>query len=174
MKHPSNEFELKALHDILRREPGRYLDIVNAWIKEDPKDTSAYYSRHFAWMHLGQPLLAIKDLDKVIESDGDQMDFMSRGQVYRILGFHKKALEDFARGEALNPEDWDGHQVGLLYQADSYAKLGDETSALTYCSRLGDDFWTPGLDGAPAGNKAEIAEQLKQIAGDARRDLHDL
>jgi hypothetical protein len=28
---------------------------------------------------------------------------------------------------------------------------------------------TPGLDGAPAGGKAEIADELRRIAADARR-----
>jgi tetratricopeptide (TPR) repeat protein len=169
MKKPSNEFELKALHDVLRLEPGRYLDIVNAWIEEDPDDLDAYFSRHFAWLNLGEPHLALKDLNKTIGSDSNLIDFMSRGQVYRILGDHEKALGDFARGEALDPEDWEAAQVTLLYQADSYARLGDKASALACCARLGDDFWTPGLNGAPAGNKAEIAERLKEIAADAQR-----
>jgi len=34
---------------------------------------------------------------------------------------------------------------------------------------LPDDFWTPGLDGAPAGDKAQVAEQLRRIAAEARR-----
>jgi tetratricopeptide (TPR) repeat protein len=169
MKQSSNEIELKTLHNILRYEPERYLEIINNWIKNDPEDIGAYFSRHLAWMQLGQPWKAIADLDKVIAHHGDEIDFMARGGIYRDLGNHKKALEDFAQGEALDPEAWDGHQVGLLYQADSHAKLGDEASALAYCTRLQDDFWTPGLDGAPAGNKSEIAERLKEIAADARR-----
>jgi tetratricopeptide (TPR) repeat protein len=169
MKQPSNELELKYLHGILRHEPERYLEIVNDWIKNDPDDIGAHFSRHLGWMRLGQPLLALGDMNKVIEYGGDQLDFMSRGEVYRALGEHEKALRDFARGEALNPADWDGHQVGLLSQADSHAKLGDEASALAYCARLHDDFWTPGLNGAPAGNKVEIAERLKEIAAEGRR-----
>jgi len=169
MKQPSNEVELKALHNILRYEPERYLGIVNDWIKENPEEPHLYFDRHFAWLRLGQPWRAIDDLNKVITYNGNEIELMTRGEVYRDLGDHKKALEDFARGEALDPAEWDGHQVGLLYQADSHARLGDEASALAYCARLQDDFWTPGLNGAPAGNKAEIAERLKEIAADARR-----
>jgi hypothetical protein len=47
--------------------------------------------------------------------------------------------------------------------------LRDEASALDCCARLPDNFWTPGLDGAPAGGKAEIADELRRIAADARR-----
>jgi len=169
MKQPSDEIELKALHNILRYQPERYLTIVNKWIKEYAGDIEAYFSRHLAWMKLGQPWLAIDDLNKVINAGGNEIELMSRGEVYRDLGDHQKALDDFARAEALDPVEWDGHQVGLLFQADSHARLADEASALAYCARLQDDFWTPGLNGAPAGNKAEIAERLKEIAAEARR-----
>jgi len=57
----------------------------------------------------------------------------------------------------------------MLYQTDSYAHVGDEASALDCCARLPDDFWTPGIDDAPAGNKAEIADELRRIAAEARR-----
>jgi len=38
MKQPSNELELKEMHNILRHEPERYLGIANTWIKEDRED----------------------------------------------------------------------------------------------------------------------------------------
>jgi hypothetical protein len=47
--------------------------------------------------------------------------------------------------------------------------VGDEASALDCCARLPDNHWTPGLDGAPAGNKAEVAAELRRIAAEARR-----
>jgi len=59
--------------------------------------------------------------------------------------------------------------ITLLYEADSHAHLGDEASALDCCSRLPENHWTPGLDGAPAGNKAEVAAELRRIAAAARR-----
>jgi tetratricopeptide (TPR) repeat protein len=167
MKQPSTEAELKEFHNILKHAPHRYLDIVNAWIEEDPSNIEAYFDRHFAWMRLGQPLRAIEDMDRVIGTQGNQIELMTRGEIYRELGHHERALEDFARGEAIDPEEWEGHQVGLLYQADSHAKLGDLPAALAYCARLQDDFWTPGLSGAPAGGKAEIAEALRDIAAAA-------
>jgi tetratricopeptide (TPR) repeat protein len=90
--------------------------------------------------------------------------------VYRHLGEYEKALEDFDRGEAINPKRWEEDVVfGLLYQADTHARLGDETAALACCARLPDDFWTPGIEGAPGGSKAEIADKLRHIAAGARR-----
>jgi tetratricopeptide (TPR) repeat protein len=105
-------------------------------------------------------------------ADGSEkaVAYRSRGEVYRHLGQYDKALEDFDRGEAINPEEWEKDIVfGLLYQADCHARLGDEDAALAHCARLPDDFWTPGLAGAPSGNKADVAEKLRQIAAAARR-----
>ena len=93
----------------------------------------------------------------------------ARGRVYRQLGEHANALADFRRGEAIDPKEWEGAMITLLYEADSHAHLGDAASALDCCPRLPDDHWTPGLDGAPAGNKAEVAAELRRIAADARR-----
>jgi hypothetical protein len=58
--------------------------------------------------------------------------------------------------------------LGLLYKADSYARLGDEASALACCARLPDDFWTPGPNDAPPGYKTEIADELRRLAAEAR------
>ncbi len=121
-------------------------------------------------MRLGKPLEALDDLNKVIGIEPDVTAVLSRGEVYRHLGDHRKALEDFARAEAIDPMDWEtGIVVGLLLQADSYGKLGDEAAALSCCARLPDDFWTPGLGGAPSGNKTEVAAKLRAVAASARR-----
>ncbi len=169
MKQPTNEVELKELHKILHDDPYRYLDIVDAWIEEDPNDIEAYFDRHFAWVHLGKPQLALEDMNRVVEAHGGLLDFMGRGEIYRDLGDHERALEDFARGEAIDPQEWADCQITLLYQADSHAQVGDLDAALACCARLQDDFWTPGLNGAPAGGKAEIAATLRDIAAEAVR-----
>jgi hypothetical protein len=78
-------------------------------------------------------------------------------------------LADYDHGEALDPAQWQEDAFGLLFQADCHARLGNESAALAYCTRLPDDFWTPGLHGAPAGGKADIAEKLRSIAAEARR-----
>jgi hypothetical protein len=85
------------------------------------------------------------------------------------LGEYEKALADFDRGESIDPIEWQGTAFGPLYQADVHARLGNETAALACCARLPEDFWSPGIDGAPGGGKADIADALRRIAADARR-----
>ena len=171
MKEPTTPEEVKVLHDLLRSDPRHYLQIVNEWIAENPRNSHAYFSRHLAWMKLAQPLRALDDLNMVIQLAPKPVAFWTRGEVYRHVGEYEKALEDFDRAEAIDPEGWEKDIVlGLLDPADAHARLGNEAAALACCARLPDDFWTPGLGGAPSGGKAEIADKLRQIAADARRN----
>ena len=169
MKEPTTAEEVKMLHDLRRSNPQRYLQIVNEWIAENPRNSHAYFDRHFAWMKRGEPARALADLDKVVELDPKPVAFWVRREVYRHLGEYERALEDFGRAESIDPEDWEKVIVfGLLYQADCHARLANEAAALACCARLRDDFWTPGLDGAPSGGKVEIAEKLRHVAAEAR------
>jgi tetratricopeptide (TPR) repeat protein len=171
VKEPTTPEELRAAHEILRADPERYLSIVNGWIADDPESSDAYFGRHLAWMHLDEPKRALEDLDTVIRLRGESTPFslFSRGLVHRRMGEYGKALKDFASGEAIDPEGWEKDIVfGLLYQADAHARLGNEEAALSHCARLPDDFWTPGVYGAPGGDKAEIADELRRIAAEAR------
>jgi tetratricopeptide (TPR) repeat protein len=171
MKQPETPGQILAVHKLLRSDPQQYLQIVNKWIDQNPKNAHAYFDRHFAWMHMGEPLRALDDLNKAIELGGETepMSFLSRGQVYRHLGKYEKALEDYNRGEAINPTQWREDAFGPFFQADTYARLGNEAAALERCACLPNDFWTPGLNGAPGGGKAQIADKLRRIAGEARR-----
>lgn len=171
VNEPTTPEELLAVHKILRSDPQRYLRIVNEWIEKNPKNVHAYLDRHFAWMKMGEPRRALADLDTAIglRSEPDAMSFFSRGLVHRHLGEYERALDDLNRAEAIDPEGWEEDIVfGLLYQADTHARLGNETAALACCARLPDDFWTPGIYGAPGGGKAEIADELRRIAAQAR------
>jgi tetratricopeptide (TPR) repeat protein len=169
MKEPATAEEIFALHEVLDSDPQRYLRIVNAWIDCNPANSHAYFSRHFAWMKIGEPRRALDDLDKVIELDPTPVSLFSRGEVYRHIGEYEKALADFQRGEAIDPKDWQAGGFGPLFQADTHARLGNEAAALACCARLPDHFWTPGMHDVPAGGKAEIADALRRIAAEARR-----
>jgi tetratricopeptide (TPR) repeat protein len=171
MKQPTTPDEVAALHNLLRSDPQEYLRIVNRWIAEDPKDSGAYFSRHFVWIKIGEPQRALEDLNKVIELEPKlhPLSFLSRAHVYRHLGQYEKAIEDFNRGEAIDPKEWHDSAFGPLFQADTHARLGNETAALACCARLPDDFWTPGFEGAPGGGKAEIADELRRRAAQARQ-----
>jgi tetratricopeptide (TPR) repeat protein len=169
INEPATPEETLALHKILRSDPQRYLRIVDEWLAENPANSHAYFDRHFVWMKIGEPRRALEDLDKVVELNPDTAAFFSRGLVHRHLGQYEQALEDFDRGEAINPKRWEDDVFGLFYQADTHARLGNESAALACCARLPDDFWTPGVYGAPGGSKGDVAEKLRRIAADARR-----
>jgi tetratricopeptide (TPR) repeat protein len=169
---PSTPEELLAFHELLRRDPERYLRIVNGWLKDDPKNVDAYFSRHQGWMEVGEPQRALDDLKTVAELDAkpDAMFLMARAAVYRHVGEYEKALADYNQAGALDPKAWETDIVfGLLFQADTYARLGDEGHALSTCARLPEDFWTPGIRGAPGGDKTEVADKLRAVAAAARR-----
>lgn len=107
-------------------------------------------------------------MDKAIELKPEPVSFLFRGNVHRHLGQYRNAIEDYRRGEAIDPAQWEADGFGLLMQADAHARLGELSDALECCRRLPSDFWTPGLKGAPAGDKAAVAERLKTLAAEAR------
>jgi tetratricopeptide (TPR) repeat protein len=84
----------------------RYLRIVNRWIADDPKNSRAYFSRHNAWMRIGEPQRALGDLNRAIELKPTPIRFLARAHVYRHLGEYQKAIEDFDRAEAIDPAEW--------------------------------------------------------------------
>ena len=171
-KEPSTPEELLAFHKLLRSDPQRYLQIVNGWLKDHPSDVDVYFSRHQGWMQIGEPQRALDDLNKSAEltPKPEPIFLMARARVHRKLGKYKKALDDLNQADALDPKAWETDVVfGLLFQADTYARLGDEARALATCARLPEDFWTPGVEDAPGGNKTEVAERLRGIAAAARR-----
>lgn len=169
LKEPTTPEETLALHNILRSDPQRYLRIVNNWINENPKNSHAYFDRHFVWMKIGQPQLALDDLNRAVELDPGVAAFFSRALVHRHLGQYQQARDDFDKGEAIDPKQWEDDVFGLYYQADTHARLGNEAEAIACCARLPDDFWTPGIYGAPRGGKADVAEELRRTATNARR-----
>ena len=169
MKEPANPEEVLELHKILRSDPQRYLKIATDWIRENPDNPNAYFDRHQAWMRIGEPMKALDDLTKSIELRPTQSSHGARADVFRHLGEYQRALEEYKKADDLDPAQWEDDAYGLFLQADTHARLGDEPGVMACCSRLPDDFWTPGLHGAPAGDKAAVTERLKIIATEATR-----
>jgi tetratricopeptide (TPR) repeat protein len=169
MQEPNSPEEVFALHKLRRADPQHFLEIVDEWLRDNPGNFRAYFRRHFAWADMGKPQRALDDLNKVVELAPTPAAFCARGAVYRDLGEYENALADFRRGEAMNPKEWEDAAITLLYQADTHARLGNEAAALDCCARLPDDFWTPGLGGAPSGDKTDIANKLRGIAATALR-----
>ena len=168
MKEPTTPEEIRAFLDLQRADPRKALEIASRWIADNPVSSSAYFTRQDIWLELGEPARAMEDLDKAIELRPDAISFWSRGDVHRRVGEYKAAMQDYKRGEAIDPDKWERDAFPLLYQADVYARLGDEANALDCCARLPDHFWTPGHNDLPPGNKPEIAEELRRRAAAAR------
>ena len=125
MQEPTTPEEVFELQRLRRADPQRFLEIVNEWLREDPRNFRAYFKRHFVWSEMGEPRRALDDLDKVIELAPSQPHFFARGMVHRQLGEHENALMDFHRGEAMGKKEWQDHAITLFFQADSYAQVGD-------------------------------------------------
>jgi tetratricopeptide (TPR) repeat protein len=170
MDTPTSDDELLALHRLCQSDPHRYLAIMTERITKNPQDSNAYFSRHYGWLKTGQPKIALDDINRVIQLDPSEVAYTCRAKLYRHLGDHRKALEDYERVEHESPELWREDWMSLLYQADSYARIGDLTDALRCWQQLPDDVWTPGPNGAPGGNKTQIHEELLRLAAEAREE----
>lgn len=77
---------------------------------------------------------------------------MSRANLLVEMGRFAEALRDLDAAQAMEPEEW-VDCWGPYFRADCHARLGNEAAALADCADLPDDHWTPGVEGAPAGNK---------------------
>lgn len=173
MKQPTTPDEVKALHDILRRNPLHYLEVVEGWLRENPNDRNAHIDRHFAWLNLDVRHRALADMSKAADLKPDEDVFLSRSEVFRHLGQYEAALDDFDRSERMMPGEWEDLGFGLLFQADCHARLDDEEKALACCDRLPEDFRTPGIFDAPGrrqnGDRAAVAPHRRRGASAARR-----
>jgi len=169
MKKPATEQEMSALHNLRRSDPQHYIQTADEWIRNDRNDADAYFGRHIAWRNLGELDRALEDINKSIRLEPGPISCLSRAQVYGQMGQRQKAIEDYEGVRATHPILWQEDWLSLLYQADSYARIGNEPAALTCRGLLPDDIWTPGPRGAPAGNKRQIADELRRIAAAARR-----
>lgn len=150
------------------KDPRRYLAEAEDQVRKSPDDPSAYHERHIAWDLLGRKDLALKDLDTAVALRPSWGLHEDRAVILRQLGRYREALQALNRAEAMNPEDWAGG-FGLLFRADTHARLGDEAAALADCARLPDDHWTPGFFGAPGGDKQQVITEIKRRAAIARQ-----
>jgi tetratricopeptide (TPR) repeat protein len=159
--------ELWRRHQILRSDPQRFVELYGDDIRQDPGNAAAYFARHHGWLHLQRLDHAMADLNTAIVLKPNYIKYLSRGELFRRLGDHPRAIADFDQAEALDRqgfiEAW-----GPLYRADSHARLGNEAAALADCARLADDHWTPGLNDAPGGNKEQVIAEIRRRAALAR------
>jgi tetratricopeptide (TPR) repeat protein len=148
---------------LLRTEPQKFLTLTNEFVKQRPRDAGAYFVRHQAWSEVGQPELALADLEKSLELEDRPAPYEARGRLLQDLGRYQEAIEAYDHCERLDPAQWQGG-FGPLFRADCHYRLGNEAAALADCDTLPNDHWTPGLLGAPAGTKSEVAKELRRRA----------
>ena len=160
--------DLERNFHLLRSEPEKYLAMAEELVRADPESPNGYWSRSLAYETLQQYELALADLNKVLSIEQKWIVYESRGNILRMLDRHREALDDFNRAEAIDPNDWNGG-FGHLFRADCHAHLGNEKAALQDCAALRDDHWTPGILGAPAGNKEQVTAEIRRIAAHARK-----
>ena len=167
MRKLTHDDLLQQFH-LLRSEPQKYLELIEEFIQRNPSDPNGYFRRHNAWDRLGRKDRALDDLNKSLTLEQHPITLKARGILLRGLGRYREALRDFDRVEALDPDLFVDSWCPL-FRADCHAQLGNEEAALTDCARLTDDHWTPGLFGAPAGNKQEVIAEIRRRAAAARR-----
>ena len=150
-----------------RTDPQKFWELTNQRVELHPDGPRAYFGRHQAWARLGRLDLALSDLDKSLSLQEDPVTHEARGGILRRLGRYREAIDAYNRAEQMDPIDWRGG-FGPLYRADCYAQLGEEAAALADCETMPDDHWTPGMFGVPAGNKQQVAAELRRRAAEAR------
>lgn len=162
----THEYLMEHFH-LLRTDPKAFLGLAEELVCSNPEDPAGYFSRYQAWYELGRKDLALTDLNKTLSLEEHWINYESRGVLLRDFGRYREAIQDFDRAEATDSEGWSGG-FGCLYRAECYARLGNEAAALADCARLGDDHWTPGPFGAPAGNKAQVIAEIHRLVAQAR------
>jgi tetratricopeptide (TPR) repeat protein len=148
-------------------DPAKFLELTNKLVAQHPADPHAYYCRHIAWDRFGSPERALDDLDKSLELEDRYVTHTAKGRLLHGMGRYEEAIASWGHSQQMEPELWP-YEFGPLFRADCYARLGNEAAALADCETLPDDHWTPGLYGAPAGNKQQVAAELRRRAAAAR------
>ncbi|HTV90575.1 MAG TPA: tetratricopeptide repeat protein [Stellaceae bacterium] len=152
---------------LYRTDPERFLEVTNERVERRPDSARAYFGRHQAWERLGCLDLALADLDKSLALGDHFVTQRAKGGVLHAMGRYCDAISCLDRSQLMAPAEWPD-ALGPLLRADCYAQLGDEAAALADCAALPDDHWTPGVFGLPAGNKQEVAAELRRRAAAAR------
>jgi tetratricopeptide (TPR) repeat protein len=159
--------QLEQNFHLRRTMPERYLALAEEFVRADPGNPDGYWYRYHAFNSLGLHELALADLDKVISHEQLWILYELRGNALRLLGRYEEALVDYNKAEEADPGGWSGG-FGRLFRADCNARLGHEDAALADCVNLPEEHWTPGLLGAPMGNKAEVIAEVRSLAAEAR------
>ena len=150
---------LDEARDCAARNPKRAFELESRHVAAYPEDSTGYFHRHFSWIRLGAYDKAMQDCETAIRPNAKPVMFMARGDLYRLLGDHARAVEDFTRARDLNYEDW-LTSFGPHHRAGSLARLGRLEDALADC------------DPTPRTRHRRRYRIVRVFAGD-RHDAHD-
>jgi tetratricopeptide (TPR) repeat protein len=159
--------EMDRQFQLWRTDPQKFWELTNERVERHPDSANAYFGRHQAWERLGRLDLALDDLDKALALEDHFVTWRAKGGVLHAMGRYSEAIAALDRSEQMKPDEWP-QALGPLIRADCHARLGNLAAALADCATLPDDHWTPGVFGLPAGDKQEIAKELRRRAADAR------
>lgn len=159
---------IHARFELLRKDPQAYLDLTTRMIERDPNSTRGYYARHFGWLALGDYSRALLDLDRYVEIKPSSSVLYSRGHVLMKMGRFHEALDDFRRGETMDPTPFN-LTWGPLYESYCHARLGDFDGAIAACEKLFDDQeFEPRDPELPRGTKSDIIAEYRRQAKSQR------
>ncbi|MEM6264326.1 MAG: tetratricopeptide repeat protein [Bacteroidota bacterium] len=97
-------------------------------IKKDPSFTLAYFNRGLAFKMNGQPVLALRDLDKFLANDSSDVEaFLVRADLLLTQNLLPQAEEDFLHILSIDPAHTEAH-YGL---ATTYLNQGEYHSAIS-------------------------------------------
>ena len=154
---------LDEARDCAARNPKRAFELESRHVAAYPEDSTGYFHRHFSWIRLGAYDKAMQDCETAIRPNAKPVMFMARGDLYRLLGDHARAVEDFTRARDLNYEDW-LTSFGPHHRAGSLARLGRLEDALADCALIADDHRMPAHRGLPGGSKTEFIAEIRRLA----------
>ncbi|HWK46204.1 MAG TPA: tetratricopeptide repeat protein [Stellaceae bacterium] len=161
---------LDSAWDLSKEDPDKAMNICREFIIKYPESPYGYSERHHLHLKKGELREALADCNRVIQlGPHEKGGFFARGEVHRKMGDYQKAIDDYDHAFELDHEGWYG-SMGLLSRLDCHARLGNREQALADCARLTDDFWTPGVFGLPAGNRADVTAKVLQLLDSAPRN----
>lgn len=130
------------------------LDLLNSVVEKDPNNFNAWVQLAHHYFDASQPMEAVKAYGKALELHPNDADLLTdQGVMFRRLGWHDKAVENFSRAADLDSRHLHSlYNLGIVYRYD----LNDAPKAI--------EAWTRYLLRDPQGESAEsVRKEIDQM-----------